>query len=45
MKKSAFSIDFETLVKIILLITLIVVFILILIGLKNSKIITILEWS
>ena len=44
LKKSAFALDFETLVKFLLLLILLVVFVLILIKLKDSKFFTYLEW-
>ncbi len=44
LKKSAFALDFETLVKFLLLLIFLVVFVLILIKLKNSKFITYLNW-
>jgi len=44
MKKSAFSLDLETLVKVILLLILITIFVMILLSLKNSKLFLYLKW-
>ena len=44
MKKAAFSLDLETLVKVILLLILITIFIMILLSLKNSKLFLYLKW-